>query len=59
MARSARFSSRIDVVLFGACVLLSLVATVLPARLREPVAGALRRSLVAPLLRLQKGAERR
>ena len=58
MARSARFSSRIDVVLFGACVILSLIATVLPAKLREPIAGALRRSLVAPLIRLQKGAER-
>ena len=31
---------------------------VLPANLRVPVAGALRRTLVAPLIRLQKGAER-
>ena len=38
MARSNRFSSRIDVVIFGACVLLSLIATVLPARMREPTA---------------------
>jgi rod shape-determining protein MreC len=30
---------------------------VLPANLREPVASALRRSLVAPLMRLQRGAE--
>ncbi|MDB4888464.1 MAG: rod shape-determining protein [Gemmatimonadetes bacterium] len=30
---------------------------VLPANLREPVASALRRSLVAPLIRLQRGAE--
>lgn len=58
MARSNRFSSRVDVILFGACVVLSLIATVLPARLREPVAGVLRRSLVAPLLQLQRGAER-
>ena len=58
MARSARFSGRLDLVIFGACVLLSLIATVLPANLREPVAGTLRRSLVAPLIRLQKGAER-
>src|SRR5437762_4780198 len=31
---------------------------VLPANLREPVAGTLRRTLVAPLIRLQRGAER-
>lgn len=58
MARPNRFSSRVDFVIFGACVLLSLIATVLPATLREPTASALRRSLVAPLLRLQQGAER-
>ena len=58
MARSSRFSSRIDLVIFGVCVVLSLVATVLPARLREPTASVLRRTLVAPLLRLQQGAER-
>src|SRR4051812_23697930 len=34
------------------------MSMVLPPNLREPVAGALRRSLVAPLVRLQKGAER-
>jgi rod shape-determining protein MreC len=53
----ARFSARLDVVIFGACVILSLIAMVLPANLREPVASALRRSLVAPLIRLQRGAE--
>ena len=58
MARAARFSNRFDIVLFGACLLLSLVSMVLPPNLREPVAGSLRRSLVAPLVRLQKGAER-
>ena len=58
MARSNRFSSRLDVVIFGACVLLSLIATVLPARMREPTASLLRRTLVAPLLRLQQGSER-
>lgn len=57
MARTSRFTARVDVVIFVACVLLSLVAMVLPAKLREPVAGALRRTLVAPLIRLQKGAE--
>ena len=58
MARAARFTNRFDLVLFGACILLSLVSMVLPPNLREPVAGSLRRSLVAPLVRLQQGAER-
>ena len=58
MARPAKFTARVDLALFGACVLLSLVSTVLPANLREPLAAALRRSLVAPLIRLQQGAER-
>jgi rod shape-determining protein MreC len=58
VARSGRLSSRSDVVVFGVCVLLSLLAMVLPARLREPVASGLRRTLVAPLLQLQEGSER-
>ena len=58
MARPNRFSSRVDVVIFGACVVLSLIATILPARMREPTASLLRRTLVAPLLRLQQGSER-
>ncbi|MEO6527904.1 MAG: rod shape-determining protein MreC [Gemmatimonadaceae bacterium] len=58
MARAARFSNRLDLVLFAGCVLLSLVSMVLPPDLREPVASVLRRSLVAPLVRLQQGAER-
>jgi rod shape-determining protein MreC len=48
----------VDVVIFVACILLSLIAMVLPANLREPVAGTLRRTIVAPLMRLQHGAER-
>ena len=58
MARTARYTARVDLAIFGACVLLSLVATVLPANLREPVASTLRRSLVAPLIVLQQRAER-
>jgi rod shape-determining protein MreC len=58
VARAARFTNRFDAVLFGGCILLSLVSMVLPPNLREPVAGSLRRSLVAPLVRLQQGAER-
>jgi rod shape-determining protein MreC len=37
---------------------LSLVALVLPNANRDPVAGALRRTIVAPLVGLQSGAER-
>jgi rod shape-determining protein MreC len=58
VARTARFSNRLDLVLFGACVLLSLASMVLPVTMREPVAGVLRRSLLAPLLQLQQRAER-
>ena len=58
MARAARFSNRFDLVLFGGCILLSLVSMVLPPNLREPVAATLRRSLVAPPARLQQSAER-
>ena len=57
MARPARFAGRLDLVLFGACVLIALVVMVLPANLREPLAGVMRRTTVAPLLQLQKGAE--
>jgi rod shape-determining protein MreC len=58
VARSSRFSGRLDLVLFGACILLSLVAMMLPANLREPVASGMRRTFIAPLMRLQIGAER-
>ena len=58
MARTARFSTRVDALLFGACILLSLLVMVLPPNLREPIAGGFRRSAVAPLMGWQKGAER-
>jgi rod shape-determining protein MreC len=48
----------VDVVIFGACILLSLIAMVLPPHLREPVASGLRRSVMAPLIRLQMGSEK-
>jgi hypothetical protein len=34
-----------------------LIAIALPGRLRDPIAGTLRRDLVAPLISLQKNAE--
>ena len=58
MARAARFSSRVDVALFVACVLASLIVVILPGQMRDPIAESLRRSVVAPLVGLQSRAER-
>ena len=58
MASAARLSSRIDAGLLAGCVVLSLVAVALPSEGREPIASALRRTIVAPLVGLQRGAER-
>jgi rod shape-determining protein MreC len=58
VARAARLSSRFDFLLFVGCVIVSLVALVLPLPMREPLAELLRRSVVAPLVNLQSNAER-
>lgn len=58
MATAARHGSRVDAGLLAGCVVLSLVAIALPTANREPIASALRRSIVAPLVGLQRGAER-
>ena len=58
MANAARLGNRVDAGLLIGCVLLSLVAVVLKEEDREPIAGALRRTMVAPLVGLQRGAER-
>ena len=59
MARTTmRYSSRLDIVLFGVCAVLALVAIILPRAMHQPVASVLRRSVVAPLMTLQQGAER-
>src|SRR5215210_7194520 len=55
---AARLSGRVDAVVFAACIVLSLVAAALPLQMRDPVAGGLRRSVVAPLVGLQRSAER-
>ena len=47
-----------DAVLLAGCIVLSLVAVALPNESREPIASALRRTVVAPLVGLQRGAER-
>jgi rod shape-determining protein MreC len=58
MARAARLSGRFDAAVFAVCVVLALVASALPAPMRDPVAASLRRTLVAPLVGLQRSAER-
>ena len=58
MVRAARYSTRVDVTLFVVCVLASLIVIVLPSERREPLAEALRRSVVAPLVGMQRGADR-
>ena len=58
MATAARLGSRVDAGLLVGCLALSLIALALPQDDREPIARALRRSVVAPLVSLQRGAER-
>ena len=58
MASAARLGNRVDAGLLIACIVLSLIAVVLKEDAREPIAGALRRTVVAPLVMLQEGAER-
>lgn len=57
MARVTRLDSRFDTALFAACVFLAIVAHGLPASMREPIAGTMRRTLLAPLVALQRNAE--
>lgn len=53
---SDRYASRADTAVFISCLALSLVALALPAGLREPIAGALRRAVLAPLLAVQRSS---
>src|SRR3954465_11282166 len=57
MARAARLSGRLDTVAFASCIVLALLARALPVQRREPIASSLRRSLVAPLVGLQRSSE--
>lgn len=58
MASAARLGNKVDAGLLVGCVVLSLIAVVLKEEDREPIASALRRTIVAPLVGLQRGAER-
>src|SRR5256885_7438374 len=49
-----RYASRADPLVFIGCVLLSVAAMSLPGRLRDPVAQALRQTVLAPFLSLQQ-----
>jgi rod shape-determining protein MreC len=55
--RADRYASRADTVIFVGCVLLSLFAMSLPARLRDPLTHALRQTVLAPFLALQQQTE--
>ncbi|HVZ48711.1 MAG TPA: rod shape-determining protein MreC [Gemmatimonadaceae bacterium] len=57
MARVTRTDPRLDLAAAATCVVAALVCLALPATTRDAVAGALRSSLMAPLLRLQERAE--
>src|SRR5712664_901528 len=52
-----RYASRADTWLFLGCVALSLAAMSLPPALRDPVAPALRQTVLAPFLQLQRQSE--
>jgi rod shape-determining protein MreC len=58
VASAARLGNKVDAGLLAGCVVLSLIAVVLKDQDREPIASALRRTIVAPLVTLQRGAER-
>jgi rod shape-determining protein MreC len=57
MARAARLSGRLDTVAFASCIVLAFLASALPVQMREPIASSLRRTLVAPLVGLQRSSE--
>jgi rod shape-determining protein MreC len=57
VARAAGSGTRADIVLFAAAGFLSVLAIILPANVRRPAAAGLRRTLVAPLVALQRRAE--
>lgn len=58
MARPSRFSSKVDLTVFAVCLFTAIVISVIPAAARAPIAKGLRRSVMAPLVGLQRGAER-
>lgn len=57
MARAGRFESRYDLVLLVGCAFLGFFVRALPAHLSDPIASTIRRTVLAPLVSLQRGAE--
>ena len=53
-----RYGTRADMAAFIVCLLLSLVALALPEGLRAPIAGTLRRTILAPALAVQYSSMR-
>src|SRR5437870_3237914 len=49
-----RYTSRADTLVFLGCVVLSVAAMSLPDRIRDPLARALQRTVLAPFLALQR-----
>lgn len=58
MTIGARPGQRGDLAAFAACVVLALTALSLPAGLRDPVAGAIRGTILRPLLAVERGTMR-
>jgi rod shape-determining protein MreC len=58
VAPPGRSSTRRDTVVLAACLTLGIVTRALPDTLKEPVATTLRRTALAPLVTLQRDAER-
>ncbi len=56
MARAARSGTRVDIAVLALCIILSVLAMALPDAARAPIAGGLRRTLMAPLVTVQRGA---
>lgn len=58
MARAVRSGSRVDTIVLAVLASLALLISALPAGGRGDIAALLRRTVVAPLVSLQRGAER-
>lgn len=57
MARAGRFESRYDLVLLAGCAFLGFFVRALPAHLSDALASGVRRTVLAPLVALQRQAE--
>jgi rod shape-determining protein MreC len=57
VARAGNANTRLDRTFLIVCAALSCIALVLPPPVREPIAGWMRRTLLAPMVMLQERAE--